>query len=463
MFSQCISLEAPQDRKTEEIMKTILYLGNTYCSNITELKSIIDRSPIQDSLLGKELLCALKDGTLGRWLNEGNDKERSLADKIYQIQSGSSDSDLLKKLGECFKSDYKIQKLNLTDFIVLQAVEVAIDNRPSHSLPLIGANIVCLGKVINMFFVFKFKVEKTIGENVDLLLRISVDDKVLEQTKVQEINLRELNNTLEMRQALSYNRPKIKSQSIPKIELVSTFMRQESVLWLGVLLTNIINIDIDDISFKMIFIEGGIFDMGAGYYREEPVHKVTVDSFFIAETQVTQELWTAVMNENPSRDTGDMYPVNNISWKDCQLFISRLNQITGLVFRLPTEAEWEYAAKGGAKTAGYPKYSGAKQIQEVAWYDHNSNWSIHTVKLMDPNELGLYDMSGNVWEWCQDIYVEYNQYKQINPQGGKRGNQRVLRGGSAYSSCSLCTHTYRFCQDKDTKDIEFGLRLALDA
>lgn len=460
MFSQCISLEAPQDRKTEEIMKTILYLGNTYCSNITELKSIIDRSPTQDSLLGKELLCALKDGTLGRWLNEGNEKERSLADEIYQIQSGSSDSDLLKKLGECFKSDYKIQKLNLTDFIVLQAVEVAIDNRPSHSLPLIGANIVCLGKKINMFFVFKFKVEKTIGENVDLLLRISMDDKVLGQTKAHGINLRELNNTLEIRQALFYNRPKIKSQSIPKIELVFTFMGQESVLWFGVLLTNIINIDIDDISFKMIFVEGGIFDMGEGRHREEPIHKVTVDSFFIAETQVTKELWTVVMNENPRDNFDRLYPVIGISWKACQLFISRLNQITGLVFRLPTEAEWEYAAKGGAKTAGYPSYSGAEQIEEVAW--HNCGGP-RPVKMLKPNELGLYDMCGNVWEWCQDIYEEYNQYEQINPQGGKQGNKRVLRGGSYLRSRFECFHTTRFKEYEDMKKPEFGLRLALDA
>lgn len=444
-------------------MKTILYLGNTYCSNIIELKSIIDSSPAQDSLLGKELLCALKDGTLSQWLKEGNEEEQSLASELYQIQSGSSDSDLLKRLGECFKSNYRTKKLNLTDFILLQTVESIIGNKPCNSLPLKGANITCSREdTIEMLFSFRFKVEKTIGENVNFHLRISMDNVILKQTKVQEINLRELNNTLEIKQALSYIRPEIEYQSIPKIELVSTFMGQESVLWFSLLSTNIINIG--DISFKMIFVEGGTFNMGEGGFRSTPIHKVTLDNFFIAETQVTQKLWTTVMGKNPSNNRGnEQYPVENISWKDCQSFISRLNQITGLVFRLPTEAEWEYAAKGGIKTAGYPRYSGGNRIKDVGWYDSNSNRSTHPVKKKQPNELGIYDMSGNVCEWCQDIYDSYVDYDQFNPRGAEQGKKRVLRGGSYYSDASSCTHTSRAYQNENTKESTFGLRLALDA
>lgn len=444
-------------------MKTILYLGNTYCSNITELKSIIERSPAQDSLLGKELLCALKDGTLSRWLNEGNDEEQSLVDMLPTIQAGSSDSDLLKKLGECFNSDYKTQKFNITDFIVLHVVESSISNKPSHTLPLKGANITCYGEdTIQMHFEFRFKVEKTIGENVNLYLRISINDKVLKQSEMDEINLRELNNTLEVKHLLSYNREEANSESTPKIELVSIFMGQESVLWSSLLSTNIITVN--DISIKMIYVEGGTFNMGEGIFREVPVHKVTLDSFFIAETQVTQELWTTIMKRNPSNNQGNkLYPVENISWKDCQIFLSRLNQITGLAFRLPTEAEWEYAAKGGIKTDNYPRYCGGNRIKDVAWYDFNSNWSIHPVKKKTPNELGLYDMSGNVYEWCQDIYSPYTEDEQYNPKGAEQGKQRVLRGGSYCSDAASCAHTSRCYKNESTKEYTFGVRLALDA
>lgn len=166
--------------------------------------------------------------------------------------------------------------------------------------------------------------------------------------------------------------------------------------------TNLI-VTIDDVTFKMIRVEKGSFQMGSndGYDREKPIHQVMLDSFYIGETEVTQELWEAVMGSNPSEFKGSKRPVENVSWNNCQSFIAKLNELTGKAFRLPTEAEWEFAARGGNKSRGFI-YSGSNTIDEVAWYYHNSydkgesspDYGTHEVGIKIPNELGIYDMSG---------------------------------------------------------------------
>ena len=200
--------------------------------------------------------------------------------------------------------------------------------------------------------------------------------------------------------------------------------------------------DVNGVTFKMIKVEGGTFKMGAqkdnpngtNYDNyadsdEKPVHSVTLSDYYIGETEVTQELWESVMGSNPSYFSGSQKPVEKVSWDDCQDFITKLNELTGKNFRLPTEAEWEYAARGGNKSKGY-KYSGSNTIGDVAWYDGNSNSQTHDVKTKLPNELGIYDMSGNVWEWCQDWKGNYNSGSQTNPEGPSSGSSCVLRGGS---------------------------------
>ena len=225
---------------------------------------------------------------------------------------------------------------------------------------------------------------------------------------------------------------------------------------------------INGVKFKMIKVEGGTFSMGAtseqeddAFGCEKPVHSVTLSDYYIGETEVTQELWEAVMGSNPSRFKGnDQRPVESVSWKDCQKFLKKLNRLTGKKFRLPTEAEWEYAARGGKYSRGY-KYSGSNNSDEVAWYGNNSGSKTHSVKTKKANELGLYDMSGNVWEWCNDWYGRYHINSQTNPIGPSKGDRRVLRGGSWSGGDVIVRVSERNLNTPGDRCIYFGLRLAL--
>lgn len=230
------------------------------------------------------------------------------------------------------------------------------------------------------------------------------------------------------------------------------------------------NITVNGISFTMIAVEGGTFQMGAtseqgGNYESDelPVHSVTLSSYYIGETVVTQELWQAVMGNNPSYFSGNpQRPVEQVSWNDCQEFIAKLNQLIGKNFRLPTEAEWEYAARGGSKSKSY-KYSGSNTIGDVAWYTDNSSSRTHDVKTKQANELGIYDMSGNVWEWCQDWYSSsyYSSSPENNPTGPSSSSRRVLRGGSWIYDAKYCRVSYRGNGSPDLRNGNRGLRLAL--
>lgn len=221
------------------------------------------------------------------------------------------------------------------------------------------------------------------------------------------------------------------------------------------------------VSFNMIRVDGGTFMMGAtseqeddAYDDERPAHKVTLSSFYIGETEVTQALWEAVMGNNPSKFTGSNRPVETVSWDDCQKFILKLNQNTGRKFRLPTEAEWEFAARGGNKSNGY-KYSGSNNIDDVAWYNQGFKGQTHDVRTKQANELGLYDMTGNVFEWCQDWHDDYQSSSQTNPSGPASGSRRVYRGGSWYSAVRDCRVSLRLCNESGLQTHLNGLRLAL--
>ena len=217
---------------------------------------------------------------------------------------------------------------------------------------------------------------------------------------------------------------------------------------------------------NMVYVSGGTFTMGAtseqginAHYNENPAHQVTLSSFSIGRYEVTQEEWEAVMGSNPSYFKGKKLPVEQVSWDDCQEFIRKLNQMTGKHFRLPTEAEWEYAARGGNKSRGY-KYAGGSDIGGVAWYRGNSGSKTHEVGQKQPNELGLYDMSGNVYEWCQDWYGSYSSSSQTNPTGSSSGSHRVGRGGCWLNNARFCRVSYRILNTPDGRTGHLGLRLA---
>jgi len=220
------------------------------------------------------------------------------------------------------------------------------------------------------------------------------------------------------------------------------------------------------VSYKMIRVEGGSFMMGSpdndsdAFSDEKPQHRVTLSDYYIGETQVTQALWKAVMGYNPSRRERDNLPVESVSWNDCQEFIKQLNKKTGKTFRLPTEAEWEYATRGGNKSKGY-KYSGSNAIGDVAWYDGNSSLKTHKVGTKQPNELGIYDMSGNVWEWCSDWYGSYSSFSQVDPVGPATGSFRVLRGGSWGNRARNCRVSIRDRNNPSYRNDSRGFRLVL--
>lgn len=223
---------------------------------------------------------------------------------------------------------------------------------------------------------------------------------------------------------------------------------------------------IGKVEFKMIHVDGGTFTMGATsemedpYNTEKPTHQVTLSNYYIGEVPVTQSLWKAIMGKNPSFYEGDDNPVESVPWNDCQEFIKKLNQKTGKKFRLPTEAEWEFAARGGNKS-NHTQYSCSNNIDEVAWYNLNSGSKTHPVKNKKANELGIYDMSGNVWEWCQDWYGGYDCSNQTNPTGPTSGSSRVFRGGSWNDSAKRCRLSCRNYDTPDDSNYSLGFRLAL--
>ena len=231
--------------------------------------------------------------------------------------------------------------------------------------------------------------------------------------------------------------------------------------------SNVLPITVKGVTFNMIKVDGGTFTMGAtsemtqSWDDEKPIHEVTLSSYYIGETEVTQKLWKAVMGNNPSYYKGDDLPVSRVSWNDCQTFIRKLNELTNRRFRLPTEAEWEFAARGGNKSNHTP-FSGSSNIDDVAWYVGNSGTKPHPVMTKKPNELGIYDMSGNVCEWCQDWYGNYNRNAQTNPAGPASGSYRVNRGGGWYYKARICRSSCRSKTWPDSNiDHYLGFRLVL--
>jgi len=236
---------------------------------------------------------------------------------------------------------------------------------------------------------------------------------------------------------------------------------------------SIVTVDLPDGQrLEMVWVEGGTFTMGSNtargvshnYDATRPEHQVSVGSYYIGRFEVTQGVWKAVMGENPSKFTAnDSLPVEQLQWSDAQQFVTILSQLTGKRFRLPTEAEWEYAARGGAHAQNTP-FAGCTRgtLEHHAWFCVNSERTTHKVGLLEPNELGIYDMSGNVAEWCSDWMEPYGAEDQVDPRGGRVGSSRVLRGGHYNSVSAACTVYDRSWYTPTATSEYYGMRVVME-
>ena len=360
------------------------------------------------------------------------------AEHRYRVES----QDYIKEENSIFfaKSEKKIISVELVPnfgYITVKSepsgAEVYIDDKKAGTTPYLARRI-SRGQ-------HRVEVRKRGYEPYADVVTININ----ETTRIEDVKLEASNEVTSI--------PQQQEQYSPQQEYGGGFSNQ--------------TITVNGVSFEMVYVEGSTFDMGAtteqgsdAYSGEKPVHSVTLSDYYIGKCEVTQELWETVMGSNPSNFKGAQKPVESVSWNDCQEFVSRLNSLTGKNFRLPTEAEWEYAARGGNKSLHY-KYSGSDNIDEVAWYNNNSGRSTHAVGTKSPNELGIYDMSGNVWEWCSDWYGGYSAGAQTNPQGPSSGSYRVLRGGSWINYAGNCRVSIRSYDDPGNSNINFGLRLVL--
>jgi formylglycine-generating enzyme required for sulfatase activity len=216
-----------------------------------------------------------------------------------------------------------------------------------------------------------------------------------------------------------------------------------------------------------VAVKGGCFRMGNNYgwddtWDEKPEHEVCLSNFYLGKFEVTQKQWQALMGSNPARfkECGPDCPVESISWQDIQEFLKRLNKKSGKRFRLPTEAEWEYAARSGGRKE---RFSGGNSLSQLGWYQENSANVIHPVGQKQPNGLGLYDMSGNVWEWVQDWHSPeyYGQSLRNNPQGPAKGACRVVRGGCISTEAHLARNDHRRLNDPEGRFNLVGFRIAI--
>ena len=230
-----------------------------------------------------------------------------------------------------------------------------------------------------------------------------------------------------------------------------------------------VTVTANGVSFTMVYVPGNTFMMGATTFtdpdagrNESPVHEVTIWSYYIAETEVTQELWQAVMGSNPSLCQGDpQRPVENVTRFECAVFVDKLTALTGRIFRMPTEAEWEYAARGAGFSRGF-RFAGNPDPEQVAWYIDNALGGLRPVGLKEPNEIGLYDMSGNVFEWCEDFYSSYDEGPAVNPIGPESGYENIIRGGAWDTMASCCRVSYRTKMSPYELAGNVGIRLVMN-
>jgi|GEM_PF-2526207 len=439
----------------------MLYLNNDYCYSLEDLRAVTKQcaiiGPELDNPLIIELLCALKDGSLKSFLEGGTLEEQTIANQLPDYTISKDDVELLNLLHQCFDNSYEMKKVSLSDYLELVSVRGKIGDGETKELRHNEAIGIGEG-ITSIEFTTEFKVKKTVNLTLDFYLQYEYLDDI-HKSSVLVRNLMDAEDIITISLPIEVTATNPSDKVNLNLIVGNSILGEEHVWNIDVVRDHWVIPIKDDLSITMIYIEGGSFNMGSddGYSDERPVHRVTLSDFYIGETVVTQELWIAIMGSNPSRFIRANKPVEQVSWDDCQIFITKLNELTGKKFRLPTEAEWEYAARGGNKSKGY-KYAGSNRLDNVAWYDGNSSYKTHPVKQKQANELGLYDMSGNVWELCYDWFNNYSKTGQTNPIGSTIGFGRVARGGSCGHNAFYCRTS---CRGDDGNYDPIGIRLVL--
>lgn len=456
---------------------TVLYLRDSYITSLDQLLLLFQSKLSSGDPFCDEILTLLADGILEDWLNEGDDMCKEIAKKIKEIDITQTDDKVLNELKALFpkrKLDKDKHNYDYLSFLFLDGVickinskEMEMVNHGKYDLDSNSKNDVDLE--------ITYLIDRPDKDLLELKL-ICNDDKMIYSgylsTREKKIVIH-VNFTEEEQQHLRLICNEREIFEI-KYKIESEMTDDECLKFKGCDKDE--TISIDGVEFKMIHVKGGTFTMGAQEndalaYEEERPHTVALSDFSIGEMQVTQELWNAVMGSVPEdikpKFVGSRRPVIWVSWYDCQRFIRKLNEKTCRNFRMPTEAEWEYAARGGNENCSF-KYAGSDSPDEVAWYEKNSGKITHDVGGRKPNTLGLYDMSGNVYEWCSDwysdqigLYGDDETSIQHNPLGPPSGSNRVGHGGSWREIDRRCRVSYRGESVPEKKYVTLGLRLAI--
>ncbi len=436
-----------------------LHLNNDYCYSLEDLRAIIKRcatiGPELDNPLIIELLCALKDGHLKEFLEAGNSEEQLLAEKLPDYRLYNSDDNLYNAICRCFDDSYEMGKISIFDYIELVSVHGKIgDGETKEFLP--NQQIEVQEGINPIVLEAKFKVKKHVNLQLDFYLQYIIADRLI-KSDITSINLMDYEEIVSIPLSVDLQIKAATDQFDLNLNIgrLNEWMNMWHIVIKGPMLVIPVK---DGVCINMVKVQGGEITRilkGTKVVVLGGLKEVILPDYYIAETLVTGELWHTVMGENVDF-CGSQEPIE-MSYHCFQEFIVKLNKLTGMNFRFPTEIEWEYAARGGNKSQGY-EYAGSNDICDVAWYAANSDIKVHPVKHKHPNELGLYDMSGNLWEWCDDWYTDMPCL--VYPVNYVKGAKKVCRGGCKHSAADSCRVSNR---DGINPEIyqNVGLRLAL--
>ena len=418
-------------------MKARLYIKDRFITSLDELQLLVEEAGDNPSNpVAKQLIASACDGILGEWLrNILNSDERWMTMSIEYFEAMKGDNERWKFIKQTLTGNLDEPKWNWADKIELIKCP---DDETWKMLDIWGL----LEKGENVSLSFSFHCKEIMDEQLEL--------RMLNQCRTLNMNKSIQNITFNV------------DGGIFKSAAIELYIQDEAEpIWKKERDNGIYSVN--GISFNMVHVDGGTFQMGGtseqgtdASKHEKPVHSVEVNDFCICDTLVTQRLWIAVMGENPSHFKGDLRPVTNVTYKKCLDFIEKLNNLTGKSFRLPSEEEWEYSAKGGSNNSKF-KYSGGDNINDVAWFNANGLHVTHDVATKKPNALGLYDMSGNVWEWCSSDYMEYETKRAKKTES----QQKITRGGCTTSTAKGCRTSRRYKCNMNYGSNYLGFRLAI--